>query len=150
MAWAGPTQALGNPSKPSGPRRASAVVDAQALLPEPHSPPAPRPGFAGFPLGSARCWNQRFSRVSGQVSTLMKARSDAAAWTGAGDRGRPPQGRGRPLTGIAGGKVGRLGGMRVAGGVACPGRLTTLLQTRAGKPSTFRSSQGLEGKPVSP
>ena len=34
---------------------------------------------------------------------------DAAAGTGAGDRGRPPQGRGRPLTGIAGGKVGAAG-----------------------------------------
>lgn len=111
----------------------------------------PRPGFAGLPLGSARCWNQRFSRVSGQVSTLMKAtvlmrqpgrvqEIVGALRKGGGDR----------LQVSRGDKVGRLGGMRVAGEVACPGRLNTLLQTRAGKLSAFRNSQGLEGKPVSP
>lgn len=57
-----------------------------------------------------------------------------------------------------GGKVGRLGGMRVAGEVACPGRLTTLLQTRAGKPSTLEIAKDLrassafclEGEPTCP
>lgn len=144
----------GAPRPPAGrlgPAAPLRPVDAQAL-PEPLARPLrPRPGFAGLPLVPARCWNQRFSRVSGQVSTLMKAtvlmRQPGRVQEIVGALRKGGEDR---LQVSRGARSGPLGGMRVAGEVACPGRLTALLQTRAGKPSAFRNSQGLEGKPVLP
>ncbi|KAG8512880.1 7-methylguanosine phosphate-specific 5'-nucleotidase, partial [Galemys pyrenaicus] len=69
------------PSGQPGLRRGTrASISPAPGRPEPpHSPSRLRPGLAGLPseprapVGPSRCWGQRLSLVSGQVSSLMKA-----------------------------------------------------------------------------
>lgn len=116
------------PAAPPGP------VGAPGQAGAPAPPPAPLPGLAALreraqsPLGPSAVPGSVVLSGFGTGEHPDEGHGpDAAARAGAGDRGRPSQGRGRPLTGT----VGARSDWRVAGGwgVVLPTCLPALLQT---------------------
>lgn len=122
----------GAPRPPSG-RLGSAAsprpVDAQARPESLLAPPRPQPGLARSPLGPARCQGQQFSRISGQVSPLMKAtvlmrqpgrvqEIVGALRKGGGDRLQVPR------WGARSGRPGGVGGDWEGGLPSVPSRIT--------------------------
>lgn len=128
LEWRGPrppgrSEAASGPSRPCCTTRASRRSwSGRSPCSAPRTPAQPRSvarASPSLPLGPARCRDQSFSRVSGQVSILMKAtvlmrqpgrvqEIVGALRRGGGDRLQVPSGRGRT------------GGSRAAGVSSCP------------------------------